>query len=79
MDQQGCFLTLESFNYNNQEVDMRWIMSAPPISILKAIELPDFDLANFSTRIEHVVRSVPHVLVLVDVYSRSIRQAYGTN
>uniref|UniRef100_A0A914XLW2 Uncharacterized protein n=1 Tax=Plectus sambesii TaxID=2011161 RepID=A0A914XLW2_9BILA len=48
MDHQTCHLTLESFNYNQQEVDMRWINNTP-ISLLKeTITLPDFTLTKYS-------------------------------
>uniref|UniRef100_A0AC35F1Q3 Uncharacterized protein n=1 Tax=Panagrolaimus sp. PS1159 TaxID=55785 RepID=A0AC35F1Q3_9BILA len=58
IDTHQCFLTLESFNYNNQEVDMRWLKSPtqPPLTLLKeSIELPDFVLTNYSTFMAHVV------------------------
>ncbi|VDK87896.1 unnamed protein product [Litomosoides sigmodontis] len=46
-DQQKCFLTFESFNYNIGEVRMSWNQPYP-VMLLKKIELPDFKLANFS-------------------------------
>lgn len=58
MDTQTCSLTLESFNYNNQEVDARWLESPtqPPLTLLKeSIELPDFVLTNYSTYMTHVI------------------------
>ncbi|EFO13704.1 ACC-1 protein, partial [Loa loa] len=46
-DQQKCFLTFESFNYNIGEVRMSWNQPYP-VMLLKKIELPDFKLTNFS-------------------------------
>lgn len=55
MDQQKCYLTFESFNYNTDEVRMRW-SDFNPISLLsEKIELPDFLLVNWSgSRVEQV-------------------------
>ncbi|CAP23097.1 LOW QUALITY PROTEIN: Protein CBR-LGC-47, partial [Caenorhabditis briggsae] len=47
MDSIECSLTFESFNYNKDEVFMRW--GDPPLTIFKPIELPDFTMTNFST------------------------------
>ncbi|KAI6221132.1 Ligand-gated ion channel 50 [Aphelenchoides besseyi] len=47
MDQQKCYLTFESFNYNTGEVRMQWNQPYP-IMLLKPIELPDFVLVNYS-------------------------------
>ncbi|CAA90065.2 Ligand-gated ion channel 50 [Caenorhabditis elegans] len=47
MDSIECTLTFESFNYNKDEVFMRW--GDPPLTIFKPIELPDFTMTNFST------------------------------
>ncbi|CAI2357724.1 unnamed protein product [Caenorhabditis sp. 36 PRJEB53466] len=47
MDSIECSLTFESFNYNKDEVFMRW--SDPPLTIFKPIELPDFTMTNYST------------------------------
>uniref|UniRef100_A0A8R1V812 Uncharacterized protein n=1 Tax=Pristionchus pacificus TaxID=54126 RepID=A0A8R1V812_PRIPA len=54
MDHQLCYLTLESFSYNNKEVDMQWTNStSAPLSLLKEeIVLPDFVLSNYSTYIK---------------------------
>ncbi|KAI6244136.1 Neur-chan-LBD domain-containing protein [Aphelenchoides fujianensis] len=50
MDVQTCILTLESFNYNDQEVDMLWARIEKPLLLLKEpIMLPDFILSNYST------------------------------
>ncbi|KHN82242.1 Ligand-gated ion channel 50 [Toxocara canis] len=46
-DQQKCFLTFESFNYNTGEVRMSWNQPYP-VMMLKNIELPDFKMTNFS-------------------------------
>uniref|UniRef100_A0A915C9X8 Ligand-gated ion channel 50 n=1 Tax=Parascaris univalens TaxID=6257 RepID=A0A915C9X8_PARUN len=54
MDEQSCLLTLESFNYNIQEVDMRWTNATAPVSLLKEkIVLPDFILTKYGTYIKH--------------------------
>uniref|UniRef100_A0A0R3RQU0 Ligand-gated ion channel 50 n=1 Tax=Elaeophora elaphi TaxID=1147741 RepID=A0A0R3RQU0_9BILA len=53
MDEQTCLLTFESFSYNNQEVDMRWIDTKEPLILLKdRIILPDFVLSNYNTSIQ---------------------------
>ncbi|VDM10579.1 unnamed protein product [Wuchereria bancrofti] len=52
MDEQTCLLTFESFSYNNQEVDMRWINTKEPLILLKdQIILPDFVLSSYNTSI----------------------------
>ncbi|VDL75974.1 unnamed protein product [Nippostrongylus brasiliensis] len=49
LDIQECFLIYESFNYNNQEVQMRWAESSPnPVVTMSPIVLPDFDLIKLS-------------------------------
>ncbi|TKR81285.1 hypothetical protein L596_015183 [Steinernema carpocapsae] len=56
-EKHQCNLTLESFSFNNQEVDMRWLnTTSDPLSIIndKKIELPDFILTNYSTSIAQV-------------------------
>ncbi|KIH48566.1 hypothetical protein ANCDUO_21364 [Ancylostoma duodenale] len=42
MDTIECILTFESFNYNKEEVHMRW--SDSPLIQYKDIELPDFSM-----------------------------------
>ncbi|KAL3102242.1 hypothetical protein niasHS_003651 [Heterodera schachtii] len=47
MDIQMCHLIYESFNYNNQEVRMRWNSLNPtPVYPINTILLPDFNLVN---------------------------------
>ncbi|MFH4980281.1 hypothetical protein AB6A40_006990 [Gnathostoma spinigerum] len=49
MDIQTCYLIYESFNYNNQEVRMRWNpMNKNPVYPTVPIFLPDFDLIKIS-------------------------------
>ncbi|VDM12402.1 unnamed protein product [Wuchereria bancrofti] len=50
MDSISCMLTFESYNYNIQEVRMKW---NEPHSVLmfKDIELPDFTLVNYTTSV----------------------------
>ncbi|VDK63626.1 unnamed protein product [Onchocerca ochengi] len=50
MDVQTCHLIYESFNYNNQEVRMRWNTINPnPVYVVSQIMLPDFILINISS------------------------------
>lgn len=66
LDRQTCLLTLESFNYNNQEVDMKWLQIRPPLILLKPdIILPDFVLTDYSTKLDKVVS------ILVVCYSKT--------
>ncbi|KAK6045957.1 Neurotransmitter-gated ion-channel ligand binding domain protein [Cooperia oncophora] len=44
LDLQTCGLIYESFNYNNQEVRMRWSTIDEPVQPMAQIVLPDFDL-----------------------------------
>jgi hypothetical protein len=77
MDRQTCLLTLESYNYNNQEVDMQWSEIAPPFLLLKdPIVLPDFILSNYSTYMSKVVRVLK---IIKMVFLSDIRLAHGTN
>lgn len=48
MDQQMCYLTFESFNYNTDEVRMRWAAHNPISLTTEKIELPDFSLVNWT-------------------------------
>ncbi|VDM73485.1 unnamed protein product [Strongylus vulgaris] len=55
LDLQRCGLIYESFNYNNQEVRMRWSSMDQPVRPMAEIVLPDFDLFKISAnRIEEV-------------------------
>ncbi|KAK0404751.1 hypothetical protein QR680_017609 [Steinernema hermaphroditum] len=56
-ERHSCQLTVESFSYNNQEVNMRWLnTTSNPLSLMNSpIVLPDFVLTNYSTSIENVV------------------------
>ncbi|EJW74230.1 hypothetical protein WUBG_14860, partial [Wuchereria bancrofti] len=50
MDVQTCYLIYESFNYNNQEVRMRWNTINPnPVYVVSEILLPDFILINITS------------------------------
>uniref|UniRef100_A0AC35UIQ5 Neur_chan_LBD domain-containing protein n=1 Tax=Rhabditophanes sp. KR3021 TaxID=114890 RepID=A0AC35UIQ5_9BILA len=58
LDSQSCGLIYESFNYNNQEVRMRWSpLSKKPASPMNKILLPDYDLVDIET--ELVVEQYP--------------------
>ncbi|VDM42395.1 unnamed protein product [Toxocara canis] len=49
MDIQTCNLIYESFNYNNQEVRMRWNTIIPePVHAIGPIVLPDFNLIKIA-------------------------------
>ncbi|KAF8382190.1 lgc-49 [Pristionchus pacificus] len=58
MDVQKCNLIYESFNYNNQEVQMNWAADTfddkgnmvAPIQLLSQIVLPDYDLIQYTAR-----------------------------
>ncbi|KAK5974474.1 Acetylcholine-gated chloride channel subunit acc-3 [Trichostrongylus colubriformis] len=83
MDRQTCHLTLESFSYNNQEVNMQWVNWTEGLTLLKKeIVLPDFVLTNYSTSIEQQVypAGVWNELTMNFVFSRRygwyIFQAY---
>ncbi|VDN36980.1 unnamed protein product [Cylicostephanus goldi] len=55
LDLQRCLLIYESFNYNNQEVRMRWLEVDQPVRPMEQVVLPDFDLFKISAyRIEEV-------------------------
>uniref|UniRef100_A0A0M3HZZ0 Ligand-gated ion channel 50 n=1 Tax=Ascaris lumbricoides TaxID=6252 RepID=A0A0M3HZZ0_ASCLU len=56
MDTQTCLLIYESFNYNNQEVRMRWNTDRPdPVYMLRPINLPDFDIQKIDPILVRVV------------------------
>ncbi|VDD91495.1 unnamed protein product [Enterobius vermicularis] len=83
MDEQTCILTLESFNYNQKEVDMRWTNATAPLSLMKdKIVLPDFVLTNYSTYIKHEIypagiwNELTMQLVFTRRYGWYIFQAY---
>ncbi|TKR87911.1 hypothetical protein L596_012238 [Steinernema carpocapsae] len=58
MDVQVCHLIYESFNYNNQEVRMRWNpFNVNPVYATGPILLPDFDLIKIEPT--HVVEPYP--------------------
>ncbi|CAD5224678.1 unnamed protein product [Bursaphelenchus okinawaensis] len=53
MDTQTCHLVYESFNYNNQEVRMRWNpMNGNPVYAIGSILLPDFDLIRIEAELK---------------------------
>lgn len=45
-DTQECSLLFESYSYNSEEVKLEWF--DVPITLMKRIELPDFDLVGFA-------------------------------
>uniref|UniRef100_A0A0N5AF52 Ligand-gated ion channel 50 n=1 Tax=Syphacia muris TaxID=451379 RepID=A0A0N5AF52_9BILA len=83
MDEQTCLLTLESFNYNQKEVNMQWTNATAPISLMKEkIVLPDFVLTNYSAYIKHEIypagiwNELTMQLVFTRRYGWYIFQAY---
>ncbi|KAL3077230.1 hypothetical protein niasHS_013219 [Heterodera schachtii] len=50
MDSISCWLTFESYNYNNNEVRMRWNQPTPLLKF-KEINLPDFYMVNHTLSI----------------------------
>ncbi|KAK6029875.1 Neurotransmitter-gated ion-channel ligand binding domain protein [Ostertagia ostertagi] len=53
IDQQRCMLFYESFTHNHDQVEMEWIDTVPPITIMKGnITLPDYVLVDFSASTE---------------------------
>ncbi|KAI1720886.1 neurotransmitter-gated ion-channel ligand binding domain-containing protein [Ditylenchus destructor] len=52
MDVQTCHLIYESFNYNNQEVRMRWNpFKEDPVYAIGSMILPDFDLVKIQSQL----------------------------
>uniref|UniRef100_A0A1I8BHE8 Neur_chan_LBD domain-containing protein n=1 Tax=Meloidogyne hapla TaxID=6305 RepID=A0A1I8BHE8_MELHA len=49
-DTQNCVLLFESYSHNSEEVTLHWM--AEPITLMKQITLPDFDMIQFDTRRE---------------------------
>lgn len=56
MDSISCMLTFESYNYNIQEVRMKW-NEPHDVLMFKDIELPDFTLVNYTTSVTEAVIS----------------------
>ncbi|KAK6756095.1 hypothetical protein RB195_014469 [Necator americanus] len=52
-DVQSCILILESYSHNAEEVQLRWMEEA--VTLMKPIQLPDFDLVNFETKKENLL------------------------
>ncbi|PAV69227.1 hypothetical protein WR25_01567 [Diploscapter pachys] len=44
-DVQNCLLIFESYSHNSEEVELHWM--SEPVTLMKPIELPDFDLERF--------------------------------
>uniref|UniRef100_A0A914PZZ6 Neurotransmitter-gated ion-channel ligand-binding domain-containing protein n=1 Tax=Panagrolaimus davidi TaxID=227884 RepID=A0A914PZZ6_9BILA len=57
MDVQTCNLIYESFNYNSQEVRMRWNPAAEtPVAVTGRILLPDYNLIG----IKNFIKAMPY-------------------
>lgn len=54
IDEQRCMLTYESFYHNNQAVQMIWTQN--PVSFLKNIQLPDYEINTSAVEIMRVER-----------------------
>ncbi|CAJ0960845.1 unnamed protein product, partial [Mesorhabditis belari] len=46
-DVQNCELIFESYSHNSEEVELHWMKE--PVTLMKQISLPDFDMVNFRT------------------------------
>ncbi|VDM66524.1 unnamed protein product [Strongylus vulgaris] len=70
IDQQRCMLFYESFTHNHDQVEMEWIDTVPPITIMKGnITLPDYVLVDFSASSELRVSSILNAkIILLQVY-----------
>lgn len=49
-DTQTCMLLFESYSHNSEEVTLHWMVE--PITLMKQITLPDFDMIQFDTKRE---------------------------
>ncbi|VDK88158.1 unnamed protein product [Litomosoides sigmodontis] len=52
-DAQSCALKFESYSHNRDEVTLRWMNDA--ITLMKPIQLPDFDLVYYRIRNETIL------------------------
>ncbi|VDN91633.1 unnamed protein product [Brugia pahangi] len=52
-DTQSCTLRFESYSHNKDEVTLRWMKNA--ITLMKPVQLPDFDLVCYRTNNETVL------------------------
>ncbi|KAH7730517.1 CBN-MOD-1 protein [Aphelenchoides avenae] len=50
-DTQTCTLLFESYSHNSEEVTLHWMEE--PITMMKPIQLPDFDMVQFDTKKEN--------------------------
>lgn len=55
MDTQKCSLVYLSFNYNNEEVQLRWNERSDPVYPLRQLMLPDFDLIKIDPTIKEII------------------------
>ncbi|TKR86927.1 hypothetical protein L596_011423 [Steinernema carpocapsae] len=47
-DTQTCMLIFESYSHNSEEVTLHWMEE--PVTLMKNIQLPDFDMVQFNTK-----------------------------
>uniref|UniRef100_A0A1I7YRA0 Ligand-gated ion channel 50 n=1 Tax=Steinernema glaseri TaxID=37863 RepID=A0A1I7YRA0_9BILA len=47
-DTQTCMLIFESYSHNSEEVTLDWMEE--PVTLMKNIQLPDFDMVHFDTK-----------------------------
>jgi len=52
-DTQTCVLLFESYSHNSEEVTLHWM--SEPITMMKNIQLPDFDMVQFDTKRENIL------------------------
>uniref|UniRef100_A0A914CN19 Uncharacterized protein n=1 Tax=Acrobeloides nanus TaxID=290746 RepID=A0A914CN19_9BILA len=52
-DTRKCTLVFESYSHNSEEVTLHWMDE--PITLMKNIQLPDFDMVQFDTKKENMV------------------------
>jgi cation transporter family protein len=52
-DTQTCTLLFESYSHNSEEVTLHWMDE--PITLMKNIQLPDFDMVQFDTKRENML------------------------
>uniref|UniRef100_A0A7E4VV24 Ligand-gated ion channel 50 n=1 Tax=Panagrellus redivivus TaxID=6233 RepID=A0A7E4VV24_PANRE len=51
-DTRRCTLNLESYSHNSEEVTLHWMHE--PITLVRKIQLPDFDMVRWETRKQNI-------------------------
>ncbi|VDM51832.1 unnamed protein product [Angiostrongylus costaricensis] len=82
LDLQTCGLIYESFNYNNQEVRMRWSNIDEPVRPMAPIVLPDFDLFKITANRKEEVRFhsivFSHSMIILALTQHTCGQAFSS-